>query len=239
MVYQEHPDIGTPERDLLLWRYMDLPRLVSLLDRQALWFARADLLGDPFEGSVTEGTLRAVREVHSTIPNGSFETWSNFRCEFRKRVYASCWHRSEYESAGLWSIYAGRLGVVVRSSVGRLMDAITDSADVYIGAITYADYSIEVIPYDNAMQAFFCKRASFQHEQEVRALHVEWNALFPDSVPALPGRYVEVDIKQLVECIYVQPEADSWYVDAVEAVVSRFSLSVPVRQSNLSGDPVW
>ena len=37
--------------DVVLYRYMDFPRFVSMLKEGALWLSRADLLGDPFEGS--------------------------------------------------------------------------------------------------------------------------------------------------------------------------------------------
>ena len=34
-------------------RYMDFPKFVSTLKEGALWFSRADLLGDPLERSFT------------------------------------------------------------------------------------------------------------------------------------------------------------------------------------------
>lgn len=34
-----------------LWRYMDLAKFLALLEDRALYFARADKLGDPFEGA--------------------------------------------------------------------------------------------------------------------------------------------------------------------------------------------
>ncbi len=44
-----------------IWRYMDLPKLVAFLETGSLHFARADTLGDPFEGSWTR-LNRAARE---------------------------------------------------------------------------------------------------------------------------------------------------------------------------------
>lgn len=50
--YQEHPVFTPPsDRDTGVWRYMDFAKLVSLLATQALFFARAESLNDPFEGS--------------------------------------------------------------------------------------------------------------------------------------------------------------------------------------------
>ena len=44
-----------------IWRYMDLPKLVAFLETESLHFARADTLGDPFEGSWTR-LNRAAQE---------------------------------------------------------------------------------------------------------------------------------------------------------------------------------
>lgn len=35
---------------LKLWRYMDLTKLISLLDKKAIWLARADTFADKQEG---------------------------------------------------------------------------------------------------------------------------------------------------------------------------------------------
>ena len=38
-----------PETEL--WRYMDFAKFVSMLEQRSIYFARADVLGDPFEGA--------------------------------------------------------------------------------------------------------------------------------------------------------------------------------------------
>ena len=50
-----------PDLDSAIWRYMDFAQLVSLLDRRALFFCRADKLGDPFEGAWSNPTIEALR----------------------------------------------------------------------------------------------------------------------------------------------------------------------------------
>ena len=42
-----------PQDDDRLWRYVNPVRLVSMLDKRALHFARADTFEDPYEGSAT------------------------------------------------------------------------------------------------------------------------------------------------------------------------------------------
>jgi hypothetical protein len=40
------------EPETRLWRYMDFAKFVSLLETRSIHFARADVLGDSFEGAV-------------------------------------------------------------------------------------------------------------------------------------------------------------------------------------------
>ncbi|MDQ1391242.1 MAG: hypothetical protein QOF30_219, partial [Acidimicrobiaceae bacterium] len=67
MTYAKHPVFVTPSDETTLWRYMDLPKFVSLLEKGALFFSRADKLGDPYEGSLTGPTLAALHTQLVTI----------------------------------------------------------------------------------------------------------------------------------------------------------------------------
>lgn len=43
---------GPRDPEAVIWRYIDFAKLVSLLESQSLHLARADVLDDPFEGSI-------------------------------------------------------------------------------------------------------------------------------------------------------------------------------------------
>ena len=127
---ESHPalDRALPA-DAVLWRYLDFPKLVSLLKEGALWFSRADLLGDPLEGSFTlareierqrilddppEGRTRAVQE-------DIFKHNARVTAEARSMVYVNCWHQGSHESMALWQGYGGGpFAVALRSTFGLL-----------------------------------------------------------------------------------------------------------------------
>jgi hypothetical protein len=51
--YSEHETCLKPANEnAKIWRYMDFTKFVSLLEKKALFFCRADKLGDPFEGVI-------------------------------------------------------------------------------------------------------------------------------------------------------------------------------------------
>ena len=54
------PADAIPSAEAQLWRFMDFPKLVSILDTKALFFTRADKLEDRFEGAWSNATLQLL-----------------------------------------------------------------------------------------------------------------------------------------------------------------------------------
>ena len=44
-------DLILPEDSVKIWRFMDLPKFLSIIQTKTLYFARADQFEDPFEGA--------------------------------------------------------------------------------------------------------------------------------------------------------------------------------------------
>jgi hypothetical protein len=57
-----HPSCPRPEDgSVKVWRYLDLPRLVWLLGKRGLAFARLDKLNVQFDGSVTRQVYEKLK----------------------------------------------------------------------------------------------------------------------------------------------------------------------------------
>ena len=54
MGYLLHPDIQTPPIETVIWRYMDLPKFLQMLEQGGLYFALLT------ESSSTNGNLSSV-----------------------------------------------------------------------------------------------------------------------------------------------------------------------------------
>lgn len=61
-MYKLHEAFNTPEERKKIWRYMDFTKFASMLEKKELFFARADKLGDPFEGSYPKENVQQ-REI--------------------------------------------------------------------------------------------------------------------------------------------------------------------------------
>ena len=119
----DHPVFVAPDDpDATIWRYMDFTRLVSLLDTSQLFFARADTLNDPFEGSTTQFNVRMRPQVYGE-DYAHFPDVAPLREAERLSTFISCWNLSEQESAALWGLYVPpNGGVALRSSYQKLTE---------------------------------------------------------------------------------------------------------------------
>jgi hypothetical protein len=137
--FTEHPTFDTPGHTETLWRYLDLPKFMALLERRALFFAGVSTFPDRFEGSLTRA---AIEELERQGGNAvDHRLW-------HRATYVNCWNLDSDESAALWSMYASPAGgVAIKSSVGSLIRAFragdseeTASRDqLMIGRVRYLD----------------------------------------------------------------------------------------------------
>lgn len=269
-MYEAHPIFVQPaNEDELVWRYMDFTKFVSFLESRSLYFARADKLGDPFEGSLPKRNVNAREAIQKSvslppdIPQKIQEQyWKQVAStgEINKywlRFYAiNCWHMNDHESAAMWNLYLkSNEGVAIQSTYRKLRESIIDDERVFLGKVNYIDYENDVISgyYDvnsampimyNPLSTFVHKRKSFIHEQEVRALVWRHPTTAEEQIghfqdTIVGGVEIRVDAELLVERIYVAPSAPDWLPDLVSNVVKRYGFKFEVVTSKLDERPVF
>ncbi|MCO4099165.1 MAG: hypothetical protein HEQ38_07120 [Gemmatimonas sp.] len=256
---ESHPEFRPPtDPTVKIWRYLTLAKFVSLLERRALFFCRSDKLGDPFEGSVPIANALIRKEFGKELglPEAAAQSLndglSRFSAQFRKFVAVNCWHMGEYESAAMWAIY-GQIGeaVAVQTTYAKLAAAISDAEEtVYIGCVQYLDYTRHPIREGNMFTPFVCKRLSFQHEHELRAVIVRTPEVkegekydppeYWDRETIAEGISVPVRLDTLVERVYVSPTSPDWFADVVATVAERFEIGRDqVVRSSLQASPFF
>jgi hypothetical protein len=244
MYYDKHKVFEKPNNvNTRIWRFMDFTKFVSLLDKSSLFFVRSDCVEDPFEGTYPLENIKNPQLMASDT-----KTKRQIR-EDRKRArrctLINCWHMNEYESAAMWNLYLkGLNGVALSSTIKSLQDSFSPNAKyhVYIGMVKYIDYRTERIPEINSLYPFIYKRKSFEHEKELRAIILDWEREYlgkKRSSSLKNGEYVSVNIKNLVEKVYVSPNSEEWYKKLVESVIKNYGLELTVEDSSLSERPIW
>jgi len=247
-MYKEHPVFEKPENEKTkIWRYIDFTKFVSLLDKSALFFTRADRLGDPFEGSYSRANIKLRPEVYKEkIPPDALENLGQFNKTFLKYTAINCWHLSDYESAAMWKLYLkSSEGIAIQSTFDLLKTSLkNDSHHVFIGKVEYIDFEKDWMPEGNTLYPFVHKRKNFEHEKELRAViqelrykkngEIDWSKpLFDD------GIYVQIDLGVLIDNIYLAPTSPKWLLELVKSITKKYKLDKDVLQSSLDDVPVY
>ena len=249
-MYKEHPAFNPPTDSAVLWRYMDFTKFASLLDRSALFFARADNLGDSFEGSFSPRNREMRDNLYANmIPKNKLKSITRTLMSYMKRVRAftliNCWHQSVHESAAMWRLYARESdGIAVKTDFSSLKRCFKSDGPIYIGEVNYVDYNDYFIPEGDTFSAFLHKRQDFSHEREVRAIvRLRSSTDGKEDLsedPCESGEYFDVNLPLLIKEIVVAPYADDWFLDLIQSVtVHRYGLEVPVVRSDLAQKPIW
>lgn len=239
---------GKPTKgDAKIWRYMDFTIFISLLDKKALFFPRADNLGDPFEGSFPRINVQKRKGVFTTlIETKDLSTLSDFYKLFVKLTVINSWHINDHESDAMWKLYLkGNEGIAVQSTVGRLRNSLNNYKQdvIHIGKVAYIDYDDERIP-DDTLSPYFHKRRSFEHEKEYRAVIQRWKkkgngAIDFSKSPFQDGIYVSIDLDKLVENVYLSPTCPTWQKDLAQSILNKYGLNRKIKQSKLTEKPQY
>lgn len=242
---------------------MDLAKFLSLLQTKSLYFARADKLGDPFEGSITKinhAFRDLIRHHRSEIPReiphlASYASMTDEEVERMFTVeaqvnrqkltelYVNCWHMNEHESAAMWRLYTqSNETICIQSTFEKLAASLP--SQIHAGVVKYMDYEREFIPAGNLFNSIMTKRMSFAHEQEVRA--VAWSHLSAElggdmirKNASKDGLLIAIELADIVEAVYVNPISAGWFKDIIENLLKAYALNVEVKQSALSLAPLF
>lgn len=224
------------EHSLKLWRYMDVAKLISMLQTASIWLARADTFRDKHEGRIPTEMFGFIEKAYESFPEDDPSPVSNAR-DFQdylvKNTYISCWHKNIDENMVMWEIY-GRdsSAVAIQTTVGRIVENVDPSGltghSLLFKPVIYAnsDDVRGVLPYE---ECFFRKRPHFQYENEVRICLDTYSRYRPQK-DTPKGYPLPVFINGLIESIIVHPDSESWFVETIDSVTTKFEVHAPVKR---------
>lgn len=236
---------------------MDFAKFVQLIESQALWFPRADQFPDPLEGTLTDAELdhlRSLPEIPVRPVRSVAETSLLRQRLIRTSTFVSCWRSGDGESLAMWDLYGKGSGIVaVKSSVGLLKTELASfHGPVYIARVDYIDWRT-ALPDNHAYAMCARKDSSYEHESEVRAIILEWEApsssasassvLAGSSAAKVPwqertandpplGLQVAIVLREMITEVVVGPRERPWVAELVKSVMTRYGLGQPITVSN-------
>ena len=249
MPFQPHNDLVDIPDDTVLWRYVDLYRLLDLLQTSELHLTRVDQMEDRWEGAYSSVNVAQRPTIYG-------DAWPKMSAAFpqmymytRTHTYVNCWYVGSEESYAMWRLYdAAGKGVAIKTNATRLKAALQGSLLILGSKVQYVDYNKTYIPEGNVLFPYIHKRRSFAHESEYRlinlwspkALEVDENKVATRTEPDAPPPFLResVNLGTLIEATYVSPDAPGWAARVVEDAVQKYLPDSEVRQSDLGADPV-
>jgi hypothetical protein len=248
MGYLLHPDIKTPSTDTVIWRYMDLPKFLQMLEQGGLYFALLTEFSDKWEAVLGR---ELTHSIATHFGGASGDVIQLFQ-EYSKHTAVNCWYQGAGESIAMWELYTNtEYGVAIKSTVGDLMKAISVyEPEVFIGSVRYEDHTAaptqtlaqrHITPY----QAILQKRTCYQHECELRVI-TELLPRFPDNPPLgtvvvhpFPerGSVVPVHLETLINSVTTGPHYPNWASDLLTSALKRAGISPPIVESDAFKPP--
>jgi hypothetical protein len=183
------------EGDIKLWRYVNLPKFLDLLQSKTLYFTSTKLLrnDDRYENSmlykdeidkfenlfnpldwrkdcIVLDTEEKISAICDLLLNEQFE-----KC----CAYVNCWHINKYESHAMWKIYSDKYGVAIQTKYNKLMSSINpgdkkvQAKKVFYNNIRdmdYLDWLRQIAP------SYLIKRSEYASESELRLFIGEINS---------------------------------------------------------------
>lgn len=189
MPFKVHPFFKDPPVAQKLWRYISIEKFRSLIEREALFFCRADKFPDAFEGSLPEKDYQYRPQSQKLMMEalggkwdieGNVRALSSLQRHKRTLTIINCWHHNEHESEAMWNIYLkDNNGVAIQTTCTGLKESLEKTSyEVNVGTVRYLNYKEDVFfdgvefPHEgyNLTTPFIHKRNYFQFEQEYRAI---------------------------------------------------------------------
>jgi hypothetical protein len=241
-----------------IWRYMDLAKFVSLLSKEALYFACPCEFVDPYEGTYPKSHVQAFSSMAQQFIEQMRATRDELvaRCsginvsgldkaiaaaeegfekafdEVRLKFGMTCWHKNGGESEAMWKLYsASGHAIAIESTTHQLRDSIAEKENLVIDDVRYMDFENDQIEKGRKHYGLFLKRKSCEHERELRAtilLKKEGQ-----------GTFVACDLDTLITQVHISPFAPTYLKDVVDHICSGNvrKLCRPIVKSSLYDKP--
>ena len=184
------------------------------------------------QGYIQQGNTMdeaAITKQADCFVAGQRELRRNFK---PASTFITCWHLNPVESDAMWQIYSRRneYMVAIKTTAGRLDQALGEHSDNEIGLVNYIDYKTSYVP----PEPFWYKRQSFAHEREVRAII---DTLFKP-VEAR-GILEPVNLEVLIEKIIIGPKSPDWFEDLVRSITLRYNYKFEIHRSEMDAEPFF
>jgi hypothetical protein len=245
------------DKDQILWRYIDLHKLIDLLSNRRITFTRLDNFNDPNEGvsynliaqryevqksKITNETLIRLLPDHEIKRIDTKKLIEEKIISRRQCQYVNCWIKSNRESIAMWNLYSNKDSIALKinakiligyfRSVIKKVSNLEPKAELICGSVRY----FELNPFNPFAKpklpyySAFKKELAYDYEKEYRFL-----ISFPIELLDIDKRYyffkVEDYFLNSIELV-CHPEMEEWKFKNIEELCKLYKIGKP-KKSNI------
>jgi len=239
-----------PSKDTIIWRYMSFEKFLYLIMNEKLYLCRLDKLTDQYEGTVPDNNRKNINLRLKKVPLITREEKIEKYNHEIKRIHAfkqftliNCWSMYEEESFALWKIYTKPgYGIAIKSKFGLLQDSLANNKELDFGIV---EYNNKQATAETQTSIPVTKKIYYKYENELRVLLYDQydNRGATDISNFEPlyekGKEVDVNIKILIDSVYLSPSAPDWFEEIVRILLSGIlnkDFNNKVIRSNIKDD---
>lgn len=138
----------------------------------------------------------------------------------------------------MWKVYSSvKEGIMIKSNIEKLISAFKNTEDkVLLSEVRYVDHEKDMIEDGSIHLPLFYKNTAYEYEKEVRLMwqhdlskiNFDW-----DHEPREKGRYIDIDINELIDEIIISPYAPEWFYENIQSLLDKYSIHKPLKYSKL------
>ncbi|MGA2162328.1 MAG: hypothetical protein ABSG28_09090 [Methanoregula sp.] len=242
-MYKDHPLFQQISNDTKIWRYLNKEKICSLLQKKSLFFAKASVLKDAFEGRYPHKYPKSEGAAFGRAAFGRtrFGQSQNYiPKEMKDLVYICSFTINEYESEVLWKNYLqGSEGAAIQTTLQGLKSCFdaSEEEEIFIGKVDYLDYNSESFNEEsNLFYPFLHKKVEYIHESELRAITTRF---LPSREKIVNGIFIPISLQNLLEKIVLSPSASKDFEEQLTSLCTNKGLENMVIHSTLEDKPKW
>jgi len=226
-VLRNYTSVQQPPSDAIIWRYFNKENFLRLFEKEALHFAKASSLRDPFEGRFP------LKFKGITIDDEIL-----FPLDMNDQVYICCFTLNNPESAILWNFYLKndlKEGGAICFTISDLKSCLNEcEEEITLSSIEYSDYRT-LNPQDD-FYPFFNKRVEYSIENEFRALIY---LSLANREKTEKGFYLPIPLKKIIRKIVLAPHTPDDFANKVFSLCKEKNLENVIFRSSLEDKPNW
>lgn len=245
---------------------MNLGKFKSLIKNKALFFCRADIFSDPFEGSIPKKEIENRKKMfydQSIYEKGfvdirqeekSITNIASQHARLKSCFNINCWHIDNFENDSMWQLYLkNNKGIAIQTTIESLIQSFANTQEeIYCSKVRYLNYEKDEwhdhLNYQVDEYSFLIplvhKRIEFINENELRLIYD--NKQVPES--GNPQEYwetqklkegvnIKINLEKLIKKIYCPPTSNENNINDIKRYIEKFGYDFEVEKSILGDSP--